>query len=206
MRTEFVSLPVMNPVVLVHGIWDSAHRLSPLTKGLLARGLRDLHALDLLPPWGNARLEVLAAQLDAFVEKVCRERQRERVDLVGFSMGALVSRVYLQLRGGARRVETFISISAPHHGTWMAYGLPLAGARQMRPGSPLLRHLEATEGALDGVKVHCLYTPFDLTIVPPRSGILRVAQSVHAIPVPVHRMMIGDARVHERVISLLTRR
>jgi triacylglycerol lipase len=189
------------PVVLVHGIWDSARRIAPLTRGLGARGFMHLKAMDLTPPWGNARLEALAEQVHACVAAVRRDYGCEQVDIVGFSMGGLVTRAYLALLGGHVHVRKFVSISAPHQGTLAAYAMPLDGVRQMRPGSALISELEAA--SLGDVVVHCIYTPYDAMIVPGTSGILAGARSVHALPVKFHRWMLSDARVHDLVAELL---
>lgn len=193
----------VRPIVLVHGIWDSARRIAPLARGLRRRGFTHVHAVDLIPPWGNARLEVLAEQLRTFVANVQQEHGVDKVDLVGFSMGALVSRAYLALLDGKHHVRTFVSMAAPHQGTLMAYLLPLPGVKQMRPNSPFLRALGEGCEPLGDVNVHCIYTPFDLSIVPGRSGCLKGARSTHVVPVLVHRWMLSDGRVADLVASLL---
>jgi triacylglycerol lipase len=191
----------VRPVVLVHGIWDSARRIAPLTRGLSARGFKHLLPMDLTPPWGNATIEALAEQLSSTVGTVRRDYGSEQVDVVGFSMGGLVTRTYLALLGGREHVRTFVSISAPHQGTLAAYAMPLAGVRQMRPGSTLIAQLEAA--SLGDVAVHCIYTPYDATIIPGSSGVLAGARSVHTVPVKLHRWMLSDARVHDLVAELL---
>ena len=193
----------MRPVVVVHGIWDNAASVAPLAQALRRRGREQVHALSLDPPWGNASIEALAEQLHDYVQQLKARLAVAAVDLVGFSMGALVSRTYLQLLAGASHVRSFVSISGPHRGTWTAYGLPLAGVRQMRPGSPLLQRLGADVSHLERVAVHCLYTPYDTMIVPSASGVLSGARSVHRVPVLLHRLMLFDARVHQLVGDLL---
>jgi triacylglycerol lipase len=194
----------MRPVVLVHGIWDSARRIAPLAQGLARRGITRMHVMDLSPPWGNALLEKLAEQVHEAVESALAQSDFERVDIVGFSMGALVTRTYLSLLAGHTRVRRFISISAPHKGTLLAYALPLAGVRQMRPKSAFLASLGPDASAWPDVSVHCIYTPFDSTIVPGESGVLTGARSVHRVPVLVHRWMMSDARVLDLTAALLT--
>jgi triacylglycerol lipase len=193
----------MRPVVVVHGIWDNERSVAPLARSLVQRGHAQVHALSLDPPWGNASIETLAQQLDAFVEALVGRLGVSAVDLVGFSMGALISRTYLQLYGGDRRVRRFVSISGPHRGTVTAYALPLTGVRQMRPGSALLQRLGSDVSHLTNVEVHCLYTPYDAMIVPGESGVLVGARSVHKLPVLMHRLMLFDARVHSLVAELL---
>ena len=191
------------PVVLVHGIWDSAARLEPLRRGLAARGLTDLVAFDLLPNTGRAPLEQLGAQLEAVARTALARSPDGRIDLVGFSMGALVSRWWLQGRGRGQ-VRTFVSISGPHHGTQTAWPLSmLAGVRQMRPGSTFLQTLATDPDPWGATAVHCLYTPFDLMIMPATSSILPRARSVQAVRVALHRLMLSDDRVLDAVVARL---
>lgn len=193
----------MRPVVVVHGIWDDARSIGPLVRGLARHGVQNVSAIELDPPWGTADLETLAEQLGGFVERARRLHAAPAVDLVGFSMGALVTRVYLQLFGGHAHARSFVSISGPHRGTLTAYALPLSGVRQMRPGSALLRALGDDVSHLSALAVHCVVTPFDAMIVPSDSGVLRGARSVHRLPVLLHRLMVHDPRVHALVARLL---
>jgi triacylglycerol lipase len=185
-------------VLLVHGIWGSAAELEPLRRGLVARGIASLTPLSLRPNDGRATIEELG-------EQIAREAERlgDALDLVGFSMGALASRWYVQRGGGKSRVKRFVSISGPHAGTLTAHALPHPGTRQMRPGSDLLRDLDADPDPWGDVEVHALYTPFDLMIVPARSSLLRGARTTHRVPALLHRFMLSDARVHAIVASLL---
>jgi triacylglycerol lipase len=193
----------MIPVLLVHGIWDSAARLDPLKSGLEQRGVPVVRAMNLVPSDGRASIRELADLVASEARAFAAEQKAERIDLVGFSMGALVSRVFLHRCGGKERVRRFVSISGPHHGTWSAFALPLRGVRDMRPRSALLRDLEDDRDPFGAVDVHCVYTPFDLMILPPKSSVLPTARSVRAIPIPMHRFMISDARVLDHVASIL---
>ena len=100
-----------NPVLLVHGIDDTValfHRMKPY----LERGGLPVHALNLVPNNGNAGLIELARQLDAHVRTSFAADQG--IDIVGFSMGGLVSRYYIQRLGGIHRVRKFVTIGTPH--------------------------------------------------------------------------------------------
>jgi triacylglycerol lipase len=191
-------------VLLVHGLWDSPVRLQPLSRGLVERGISPVAAVHLRPADGRATIAALADQVGVHAEALAGEHGHERIDIVGFSMGALASRYYLQRGGGRARTRRFISISGPHSGTMTAYGLPFAGVRQMRPRSALLADLAADEDPWGEVEVHCIYTPYDMMIVPSESSILTGARSVHRVPVPVHRWMLKDRRVLDLVAKLLT--
>lgn len=190
------------PVLIVHGIWDSRARMRELEQGLVARGFPHIRAFDLKPNDGRAPLAALAAQAKQQADALLEEHGGP-IDLVGFSMGALISRYYLQRLGGKEKVRRFISISGPHRGTLAAYALPLAGLRDMRPGSALLRDLEADPDAFGEVEVHCLYTPYDLMIVPATSSVLPGARSVQRIELPIHRMMITQRAALDAIASVL---
>ena len=191
------------PVLVVHGLWDSEARVQPLVQGLRARGITPITAFDLEPGDGRGPIPQLALQVRDQVVRLERAHNAELVDIVAFSMGALVSRYYMQRAGGRAHVRRFISISGPHRGTYTAYGLPLTGVRQMRPGSTLLEDLAADPEPFGSVRVHCIYTPFDLMIVPATSSILPQAQSVHRVPALVHRFMLSDGRVLDLTSRLL---
>jgi triacylglycerol lipase len=191
------------PIVLVHGIWDSAARIDCLRAGLEARGIRRARAFDLVPNDGRGRIERLAEQLDGIVEAALAETSAGAADVVGFSMGALVSRYYIQRGRGRARVRRFVSISGPHQGTLNAMWLPHEGVRQMRPGSPLLRDLASDADPWGPVEVHVLYTPYDVMIVPARSSVLPGARTTRAVPVALHRWMLSDRRVLDAVAEIL---
>jgi triacylglycerol lipase len=190
-------------VLLVHGIWDSSVAFRTLQRAIERAGIAPVSAIDLRPNDGRAPMLELARQVERAADALAERSGRDRIDLVGFSMGALASRVFVQKLSGKRRVRRFVSISGPHAGTAMAHFLPWAGTRDMRPGSAILRELHADPDPWGDVEVHCLYTPFDLMIVPARSSVLRAAKSVSALPIPLHRLMVEDPRAIARVIQIL---
>jgi triacylglycerol lipase len=163
-----------NPVVLVHGIYSSGADMTRLARHLQREG-REVFALDLTPANGTCGLDELAGQLDAYIEA---KVPRGKFDLVGFSMGGLISRYYMQRLGGVARVEHFITLAAPHQGTVMA-GLGLKpGLRQMQRRSPFLRDLERDQDSLRRVKFTSFYTPLDLVVVPAQSAELPQARNL----------------------------
>jgi triacylglycerol esterase/lipase EstA (alpha/beta hydrolase family) len=191
------------PVLLVHGIWDRSTKLERLRDVLARSGLGMVRAIDLEPNDGRAPIRALAEQVHAAAEALRTETGSAQLDLVGFSMGALVSRTYLQFLGGKRVVRRFVSISGPHAGTWSAYALPFDGTRDMRPRSALLTALAADPDPWGDCEVHVLYTPFDLMIVPARSSELAGARTTTRVPLPLHRLMILHPRATGRVAALL---
>lgn len=158
-----------------------------------------MHAVDLNPADGTVGIAELARQID----EAARGFRDEPIDLIGFSMGALVGRYWLQRMAGRERTSTFVSISGPHSGTALAHLLKRAGIVDMRPGSALLADLDSDAAPFRGVDVHVFYTPFDLMIVPPRSSVLVGAKAVRSFPVLLHPWMLSDRRVIAATLEAL---
>ena len=146
----------MNPVLLIHGIDDTDRLFRHIIPRLQGKGLQ-VHSLNLIPNNGDAGIDELARQLSVFVGTTVPAGQF--VDLVGFSMGGLVARYYLQRLGGLERVKKFIAISSPHNGTWTAFLRRNPGGRQMRPGSDLLKDLNRDAAVLDRIQLTTIRTP-----------------------------------------------
>ncbi len=188
-----------NPVLLVHGINDTDRVFHRMGAWLRAKGL-DVHSLNLRPNNGDAGLDELAAQLADWIER--RFGPRGVIDIVGFSMGGLVSRYYLQPLGGIERVSRFITIASPHSGTWVAFLRWNRGARQMRPGSEFLRDLNRDAAILERVRMTAIWTPLDLMIVPANSCGRCPGRSIR-VNVAAHPLMVRDRRVLKLVHQAL---
>ena len=191
------------PVLLVHGIWDDGARFDRLRAALELAGRGPIVALDLVPNDGSASIDALSAQVDRAASYLLARTSAPHLDLIGFSMGALVSRYWVQRMGGKERTRRFVSISGPHAGTMTAFAMQKAGVREMRPRSTLLAELDADPDPWGACEVHTLWTPYDLMIVPPRSSQLPKAARDHVVRVPLHRWMITDPRAVNEVLAIL---
>lgn len=145
-----------------------------------------VYTLNLTPNFGTLTLEELAQQLNQFIEQTFEPDQP--IDLVGLSMGGLVSRYYVQRLGGINRVQRFITIASPHNGTLMAYSLQGKGCIQMRPSSPFLTALNQDIAVLSQLNFTSIWTPWDFIIVPATSSQVPVGEDV-IVPVIAHAMM-----------------
>lgn len=189
-----------NPVLLIHGIWDRQVVFQKMAAHLTRQGW-SVHCLDLQPNDGRSPLPDLARQVAAYVGDIFTPQQT--FDLVGFSMGGLVTRYYLQRLGGNERVERYISISAPNNGTLSAYSSWFPGIQQMRPNSEFLRDLNHdVESALEKIKVTWMWTPFDVMILPANSSYLPIGREVK-LSVPLHPWMLSDRNSIQAVETAL---
>ena len=192
--------PNNNPVLLVHGINDTATVFCKMTPRLARKGWQ-VHDIDLTPNNCDRPLDYLAKQIAHYIEKTFPPEQP--VDIVGFSMGGIVSRYYIQRLGGIDRVHRFITVSSPHRGTVLAYLLDRPGSIQMRPDSLFLADLNRDLNMLERINFTSIWTPFDLMIVPPTSSQLFVGQDIQ-VPVAFHAWMITDPKAIAAVVNALS--
>jgi len=190
---------IQNRVLLVHGIADSAASMQIL-RTRLARDGRETLAISLKPSDGSSGLEALALQLYDYVQT--HFAVGERFDLVGFSMGGLVCRYYVQMLGGSSRVDRLVTISTPNHGTLPAFLNRRVACKEMRPGSDFLRRLNDDWSTLREVEVSSFWTPLDLVIIPAKSSRLSIGMN-KSIRVLAHPLMILQRRSLEEIANAL---
>ena len=190
--------PALPPVVLVHGILSSGDDMERLARHLRSQA-REVFQPTLTPNGGHAPIEELARQLAEFVDQKIGGR---KFDLIGFSMGGLIARHYLQRLGGIALAARFITMATPHHGTHMARVRDLPGLVQMRPGSEYLRDLASDAEVLRAIPFASLYTPLDAVIVPARSSEMPQARNVR-VWAAMHPSFILERRCIRAVAAAL---
>jgi triacylglycerol lipase len=156
--------PPPPPLVLVHGLWDTPRLFDRLRREL--GGRRDPLLIPHLPhKLGATPLEALALSLGRQIES--RFGPEQPVDLLGFSMGGVIARVWIQLLGGHQRTRRLITVASPQRGSWVALPWPrwpLGGIADMKPGSALLRRLDGDLETLAPVECCSFYCPVDLMV------------------------------------------
>ncbi|MEL6459494.1 MAG: alpha/beta fold hydrolase [Cyanobacteria bacterium J06621_15] len=190
-----------NPVLLVHGIWDTGKVFRKMIPFLKERGLT-VYDLDLSPNDGSKGLDDLAEQVATKVKSTFGGEQT--FDLLGFSMGGIVSRYYVQRLGGINQVQRFITLSAPNHGTLTGYFNQGLGCVQMRPNSALLRDLNSDAQMLSQINFTSIWTPYDTMIVPASSSKMSVGDNL-TVPVLVHAWMLTDKKSLSAIANSLSK-
>lgn len=179
-----------NRTVLVHGYKDEASVFNPLASYLSELGLEP-HAVTLAPSDCSVPMETLAQQLAEYIDRNFLSYQK--IDFVGFSLGGIVARYYIQRMGGLARTNRLLTVAAPHHGTLMAYASSLPAALQLRPNSEFLLDLNADAESLTSIPFVSLWSPFDLMILPPFSSHMPVASN-KAVWTLRHQALITSRR------------
>ncbi|MEB3301921.1 MAG: alpha/beta fold hydrolase [Cyanobacteriota bacterium] len=192
------------PLVLVHGLWDTPALFNSLRRELGDR--REVFIPHLPHGLGVVPLEDLAAKLSQAVEE--RFGREQPLDVMGFSMGGVISRSWIQLLGGNGRVRRFTSVASPQQGTWTAQPWPgqlLASVGDMKVGSPLLQRLNGNPEALQGIDCCSLYCLADVMVVPGWSAVLPVGRREVLRPLHLqhHELMAHPASVAQVARELL---
>lgn len=170
-----VSKTARQPIVLVHGLGGSAADWNPVLARLRTDGWidRELSAASYNSNHSNTSH---AAQLASRVDSVLAATGWDKVDLVTYSMGSLSSRYYLKSLDGVAKVESWVSIAGPNHGTQTATQcVDLPACAEAVPGSAFLTALNADDETPGDVRYATWWSKCDGTIVPPESTILSEA-------------------------------
>ena len=188
-------------VVLVHGILNTGAIFDPLVARLDREGCR-CFAPSLRPNTGVSGVHDLARKLSAQIDR--RFGSTAPVVMVGFSLGGLVTRDYVQTLAARGRVRGVFLISAPNHGTFWANLCPGGGIRDLALGSPFLRGLNADEAVWKRIPVASYWTPYDLMIVPARSSLWPVGETMR-VACPLHPLMPRDRAVMADIAARIGR-
>lgn len=181
------------PVLLIPGYGGSTGALQQLADRLTAAG-RDATVVE-LPGDGTGDLDAAADALDAAATAAMDRTGEPTVDLVGFSAGGLVARIWVA-DGHADVVRRVLTLGSPHHGTSLAEiagSLAPAqcpvGCQQLASGSALLADLNEGDETPEGPSWVSIWTTQDRTVTPPDS-----ARLAGALNLPV-QSVCADARV-----------
>ena len=186
-------------IVLVHGFLSSGKIFHLMKKRFERKGF-NCFAPTLKPIDGKYGLDDLANKLKDEIENYFGNESN--LSLVGFSMGGIICRYYLQELNGFQRVNKFITISTPHHGSYLAYLYPNKGIKQLRPNSDFLKNLKSKESYLQEISLYSFRTPFDLMILPNTSSTWDIAINKKYYSF-IHSFMLFNQRVIKDSINIL---
>ena len=106
---------------MIHGLWNTSSIFSSITSKLDDIGI-EYFAPTLKHSYGMTSILDLTNKLNELIlEKYGLEKE---IDILGFSMGGIIGRYWLQKFNGYKRTRRLISIGSPHKGTLMAQLIP----------------------------------------------------------------------------------
>jgi len=195
------SSPLRNdqmPIILLHGLFQNQGCLLPLKRSLHRAGFFNIHTLP-LPSWHN--VEYLTEQVAKKVDALRHATGFSKVHLVGHSMGGILARNFIQIRGGEKKVASCVLIGVPNNGSRLAPFAISPLGRLLIPESEFLQRL--AEAPLPSqIPMVSIYSRHDNFVQPATyahlSGIANVELSGLG-----HTTLLYSSVVHKEVISFL---
>ena len=189
-----------NPIILIHGLWNTSSIFSSITSKLDDIGI-EYFAPTLKHSYGMTSIIDLTIILNELIlEKYGLEKE---LDILGFSMGGIIGRYWLQKFNGYKRTRRFISIGSPHKGTFMAQlvpKFPFRGISEMKIKSKFLRELEKNDFLLDDIECINFFTYWDLMVFPSWWTNLNLGEKI-SVRVYKHRNLVRNNSVVDKIIG-----
>lgn len=150
------------PILLLHGLFNNRASWFWFKWQLGNQGFNNIATIN-LSSWHNE--EYLTELVAKKVDELRHRLGVEKVHLVGHSMGGIIARNYLQLRGGAGKVAQCVCLGSPHLGSKLAPFAFSPLGRVLIPGADFLQRLSAAPQPV-GVKLTSIYSTKDNMVLP----------------------------------------
>ncbi len=172
----------LGPVLLVPGYGGNGDSLQTLAAAVRSAG----RTAVVVPEVGNGTgdLQAQADQLGQAVDDALQSTGAPSVDVIGYSAGGVVVRLWVRNDGGAGQARRVLTLGSPQHGTSTAAlgneiggGCPTA-CQQLVPGSDLLRRLNAGDETPAGPLWATIRSTSDQVVTPVDSAALNGALNI----------------------------
>ncbi|MFF3316017.1 esterase/lipase family protein [Streptomyces sp. NPDC003035] len=186
-----------DPIVFVHGWNSSGSTWNTMAGRFRADGRPASHLVQ----WSYNTSQsnaTTASQLAQEIDRVLAATGATKVDVVTHSMGGLSSRYYTKNLGGAAKVDAWVSLGGPNHGTDTAYWCGGASCTEMRPGSSFLNELNSGDETPGASRYATWWSPCDSIINPDSSVALSGATNTRTACLG-HSDLHADATVYGQV-------
>jgi triacylglycerol lipase len=186
-----------DPIVFVHGWKENGGMWGPMIANFQADGWTapELNTWDYNTSQSNV---TTASQLRTKVDSVLAATGNAKVDLITHSMGGLNSRYYIKNLQGEGKVDDWVSLGGPNHGTRTASFCPETSCVEMRPNSTFLKNLNAGDETPGLVNYGTWWSPCDEVINPQTSTILSGARNTQTACIE-HVALASDPTVYGQV-------
>ena len=191
-----------NPIILIHGLWNTSRIFSFISSKLDEKEV-EYFAPTLNHAFGMTSIVELTNLIDQLiVEKYGLEQE---IDILGFSMGGIIGRYWINKFNGHKRTKRFITIGSPHNGTLTSQLVPkypFRGISEMKINSSLLRDLANYDYFLNDIDCISFFTYWDLMVFPGWRANLNVGEKI-SLNIFKHRNLVRNPEAVERIIERL---
>ena len=198
--TKIISKEKEFPVVLIPGYTMNRGYFFPYATGLQKRGY---NVFVFSPKKLFDSIEDMAGYLQYKINEVLKETGKEKVILVGHSMGGLLSRYYLQRLDGDKHVKKIITIGTPHYGTKLApfgYG---KNAREMEVNSTFISDLNRDiEDFQKNIDFLSIVSKSDNMVIPYQNGHLTGSER-YLVDHLGHNSLMFSSEIYGKIVNEL---
>ncbi len=185
---------------MIHGLWNSSAIFNSLLKKL------DYYDVEYYAPtlehyFGRTSIVDLAKSLDKLITK--KYSNETEIDILGFSMGGIISRYWIKKFNGYLKTKRFISIGSPHCGTLTAQLVPrnlFTGIAEMKINSSLLRELSEYDYLLKEIDCLSFYTKWDLMVFPGWKACLPIGRKIN-LNIYKHRNLVRNSNAIDAIVN-----
>jgi triacylglycerol esterase/lipase EstA (alpha/beta hydrolase family) len=163
-----------DPILFVHGWSESASLWSTMIKNFEKDGYSksELSAYS----YNTSQSNKIDAEKEvaSHVESLLKTTGASKVDIISHSMGSLNTRWYIKFDGGESKVDDWVSLGGPNHGTETANACAgfQVSCKEMQVGSTFLSELNSGDETPGTVNYGTWWSPCDEIINPDESVIL----------------------------------
>jgi triacylglycerol lipase len=188
-----------DPILFVHG-WNSS---GSTWNTMISRFAADGWTSSQLNNWSynTAQSNVTtASQVRSRVDSIIAATGAAKVDIVTHSMGGLSSRYYLKNLGGTAKVDEWVSLGGPNHGTDTAnLCFWNTSCFEMRRGSSFLNALNSGDETPGVTRYRTWWSPCDEVINPDNSTPVSGAVANTQTACMTHSSLHQNATVYAQV-------
>jgi triacylglycerol lipase len=191
------SASAQDPILFVHGYVESAS----LWNTMIGNFEKDGYPKSYLSAYSyntSQSNKIDAEEVKSKVETLLKNTGATKVDIIAHSMGSLNSRYYIKNLGGEAKVDDWVSLGGPNHGTETANFCFSASCVEMRVGSTFLKELNATDETPGAVNYGTWWSPCDEIINPDSSVALSGATNTKTACIS-HTALTTDSTVYTQV-------
>ncbi|MFF8942259.1 esterase/lipase family protein [Streptomyces sp. NPDC014864] len=190
-----------NPILFVHGYTGDGSNWNTMAGHFQTDGWPSSYLDQWTYDWHQSNATT-AQQLASEVDKLLTATGASKVDIVSHSMGGLSSRYYLKNLGGTSKVDAWVSLGGPNHGTDSANTCFDTSCTEMRIGSDFLNALNANDETPGTPRYATWWSPCDTVINPDSSVSLSGASNTKTACLS-HTGLLTDATVYAQTRDMI---
>jgi triacylglycerol lipase len=185
-----------DPVLFIHGYGENPDFFCAMIDRFRADGWteRELYAYTYSFVLSHAAdAEEIRQQIDLILSGT----HASKVDIIAHSAGSVSSRYYLKNLGGLSKVDAWVSLAGPNHGTDAALNCSFTPCLEIRIGSPFLADLNEGDETPGSIRYATWWSPCDETINPNTSVLLAGATN-HQSACLAHGQFLTDEIIYQQ--------